>query len=100
MSFNEIWTRVNPISKTIFVLLIAYAVFCVIILLAVLNVVPLIPDDAYNQVYLYLCFAVVSFLLTVFISAYHLTTLIRRRKRASDKLVDKAASMNSPPSAS
>jgi len=95
MSFNEIWTRVNPISKTIFILLIAYAVFCVIVVLAVLNVVHLIPD-AYNQVYLYLCFAVVSFLLTVFISAYHLTTLIRRRKRASDKLVDKAGSMNSP----
>jgi ABC-type transport system involved in cytochrome c biogenesis permease subunit len=88
MSFNEIWTRVNPISKIIFILIIAYAVISIIVLFMALNIVRFIPDS-YNQVYVYLAFAIVSFLVTVFISAYHLTTLIRRRKRASDKLVDK-----------
>ena len=96
MTFNEIWTRVNPISKTIFVLLIVYVVVCVIVLLSLLNIVRLFPDTD-DQVYLYLGFAIVSFSLTVFICAYHLTTLIRRRKRATDKLVDKADSINSPP---
>ena len=96
MSFNEIWTRVNPISKIIFILLIVYVAVCVIVLLSLLNIVRLFPDTD-DQVYLYLGFAMVSFLLTVLISAYHLTTLIRRRKRASDKLVDKADSINSPP---
>jgi len=98
MSFNEIWTRVNPISKTIFILLIVYVAVCVIVLLSLLNIVRLLPDTD-DQVYLYLGFAMVSFLLTVLISAYHLTTLIRRRKRATDKLVDKAGSINSPPTA-
>jgi hypothetical protein len=32
-----------------------------------------------------LLFSVISFLLTVAVSAYHLSTLIRRRKRRSDR---------------
>jgi membrane protein implicated in regulation of membrane protease activity len=32
-----------------------------------------------------LVFAVVSFLLVVLVSAYHISTLVRRRKRRSDK---------------
>ena len=91
MSFKEVWKRVNPISRVIFVLLILYVfigVFFLLVSMGIINIIPGLSDNEFATEYLSACFAIISFVFIVFISAFHLSTLIRRRKRYADKIAD------------
>ena len=91
MTFNEVWKRVNPISRAIFVLLILYVLIGVLYLLIMMGVVNIIPEFSnrpFVAEYMSASFAIISFVFIVFISAFHLSTLIRRRKRHADKIAD------------
>ena len=85
MSFKEIWTRANNVSKFIFILAVIYILGGIWVLLTALGV---ISETSYNDPVLLIVFTMVSFALTVFICTYHLSNLIRRRKRLTDKIAD------------
>jgi hypothetical protein len=83
MGFNEFWANKSRVSQVIFILIILYAVSSICVLLPALGILPFLPD-AYLNPYVLLGFALVSFAFTVFISAFHLSTMIKRRKRRTD----------------
>lgn len=83
MAFEWIKNK-TYIAITIFIVIIIYAISSVVMLGLVLGIFPALPG-AYLNPYMCLGYAIISFLLTAFISAYHLSTLIRRRKRKTDE---------------
>jgi membrane protein implicated in regulation of membrane protease activity len=70
-------------TRTIFVLLVLYAPCAIIGLVLLFRVVPYIPQARIP--YASITYAIVSFVLAALISAYHLSTLIRRQKRKTDR---------------
>lgn len=84
MGFKEFWANKRRISQVIFILIIIYAVSSINVLLLALGVLSYLPQAHLNP-YVLVAFSLVSFLLSVFISAYHLSTMIQRRKRKSDR---------------
>jgi uncharacterized membrane protein len=77
----------SVVTQILWICIVAYAVASLNIIIHAL----LIPREALGLMGLYLdprsslVFAVVSFLLVILVSAYHISTLVRRRKRRSDK---------------
>jgi membrane protein implicated in regulation of membrane protease activity len=82
-TFKEFWMNKTNVSRVIFILIIAYCVTCINLLLLVLGILPYI-EWAQNKPNLFLWFAIGSFALTIIVSAYHLSTMLRRRKRKED----------------
>ena len=85
MSIMEIWTRANLLAKIIFVLIKVYAIVSVLILLAAYGKIGTIPAED-NTIWIY--YAIGSFGFAVLIAAYHLSSMIHRRKRKADRLAD------------
>jgi heme/copper-type cytochrome/quinol oxidase subunit 2 len=83
MGFKEFWLNKSHVSQAIFILIIVYGVSAIHVLLLALGALPYLPQVHRNP-YILVIFALVSFALTVFISAYHLSTMIQRRKRSGD----------------
>lgn len=81
--FREFWVNKNHVSQGIFIVSALYCVSAVVVLLLVLGIWPLVPKAHLNP-YLLIGFTIVSFGLTLFISAYHLSTMLKRRKRKTD----------------
>jgi membrane protein implicated in regulation of membrane protease activity len=80
------WIRnKSHIAQTIFILIILYAVTTVIVLCLALGFFQHLPRAHLNP-YVSLTYAIISFVLTALISAFHLSTMIRRRKRKTDWL--------------
>ena len=92
MHFREIWKRINPIARLIFILLILYLLIAICYLLVSMGTIGFInnkfSDSPISMEYFSAGFAMISFVFIVFISAFHLSTLIRRRKRHADKIAD------------
>lgn len=84
MGLKEFFIRQNHISQMIFILILLYAVSSINVLLLALGILPHIPGMYLNP-YIMVAFSLISFALTAFISAYHLSTMIRRRKRKTDQ---------------
>jgi hypothetical protein len=76
-------------SQVIFILIILYCVSSVNVLLLALGILPYIPG-AYLNPYVLIAFSIISFALTLLISAFHLSTMIRRKKRRCDRIPDDA----------
>jgi uncharacterized membrane protein YbhN (UPF0104 family) len=72
------------IVHVIWVCLIVYAIASINVLILALSTYKDLPG-AYLNPHTLLSFSVISFLMVVIIAGYHLSTLIRRRKRRSDK---------------
>jgi membrane protein implicated in regulation of membrane protease activity len=75
------------IAQTIFIVIILYAVSSIVVLGVAAGVFHKMPG-AYLNPYICVAYAIISFALTAFISAYHLSTMIRRKKRRCDRLDD------------
>jgi hypothetical protein len=69
-------------SKCIFVVIVLYLIATVILLATAGG------STVSDNPYILIGFSLASFTLTVVVSAFHLSTLIRRRKRKSDKIAD------------
>jgi hypothetical protein len=82
MSFRDFFFSKNRLNRAIFVLIIVYAILSIGCLLAGLRVITVLTDDVN---YVMIGFAMISFVVTVFICAYHLSTKIQRRRRVTDK---------------
>jgi membrane protein implicated in regulation of membrane protease activity len=83
-SFKRLWKNQSLIVQVIWICILLYAVASVYVLLLALNTYQDLPG-AYLDPRALIGFAVVSFLLVAVIAAYHISTLIRRRKRRSDR---------------
>ena len=96
MGFVEIFRRTIPMMKIIFVIIVLYLLISLYVLLWVLGVAGNVFTS--NQIgtatdvdNLWISFAIVSFGLAIIISAFHLSTMILRRKRKTDKIADNMA---------
>jgi quinol-cytochrome oxidoreductase complex cytochrome b subunit len=83
MSFQDVWSNRGHVTRVFSIILFLYFIAAVIVLSLAFGLIPAVPE-AKNNPYLLIIFAIVSFALTVVISAYHLSTQIRRRKRKTD----------------
>ena len=84
MSFRENWGYARPVPKVLFVLIILYAVFSVYVLAWAFDLAPNMTED---EDLMWIGYAIVSFALATLIAAYHLVTMIFRRKRETDHLI-------------
>ena len=71
-------------SHILLILIIVYAVASINLLIVAVNWYKRMPGAFLNP-YILLGFAVISFLLVVLVAGYHLSSLVRRRKRRSDR---------------
>ena len=84
MSFKENWGYAGRISKILFVLIVIYAVFSLYVLACALDV---LHNPMENGDFLWIFHAMASFVLATLIAAFHLSTMIFRRKRETDQLI-------------
>jgi hypothetical protein len=77
------------LTQVVFIVFILIAVISINLLLVVLSILSNLPAE-YLPPYL-VAFALVSFGLTTILSAYHLSTMVRRKKRKTDAPVQPAA---------
>ncbi|MDR0600687.1 MAG: hypothetical protein LBG84_11545 [Treponema sp.] len=86
MNENELKRTTHTVaSQIIFVIIIIYAVSSINVFLLALGILPFLPA-AYLNPYLLLTFSIASFAFTLLMAAYHLSTMIRRRKRKTDRV--------------
>ena len=83
----EFFKHKTRASQVLCIVIILYCVSSIAILLAAYGIVSYIPH-AYLNPRVLIAYSVGSFLLTAIVSAYHLATMIRRRKRKCDKFND------------
>ncbi|GMO52127.1 MAG: hypothetical protein Pg6C_17490 [Treponemataceae bacterium] len=84
---NNWFSTSSTVSKCIFCAIILYLIATTVAALAAAGIMPNSSGSAVHEnSYVLICFSLVSFALTGVISAFHLSTLIRRRKRKSDKI--------------
>ncbi|MDR0443148.1 MAG: hypothetical protein LBH44_07070 [Treponema sp.] len=88
-SFKEIWMRSNVVTRILLVLLIIYSLISVFVLIWALDIIQL--DRSIEGDSVWIGFGILSFALSAIISAFHLSTMMHRRKRHSDRLEDKKA---------
>jgi uncharacterized membrane protein len=81
---NAFFRNKNLLAHILWIVLIVYAVASVYLLITSVNWYRHYPGAYLNPLTL-VGFAVISFLLVVLVSSYHLSSLIRRRKRRSDR---------------
>jgi membrane protein implicated in regulation of membrane protease activity len=82
--FKKLWKNQSLFVQVIWICILLYAVASIYVLLLALSTYQYLPG-AYLDPRALIRFAVVSFLLAAVISSYHISTLIRRRKRRSDR---------------
>jgi hypothetical protein len=83
-ALKKFWQNQSLIVHVIWVCILLYAVASINVLILALTTYKDLPG-AYLNPNALVGFAVISFLLVVMISAYHISSLIRRRKRRSDR---------------
>jgi uncharacterized membrane protein len=81
---NVFFKNRNMFAHILWIVLIVYAVASAYLLIISVNWYRHYPGAYLNPLTL-VAFSVISFLLVVFVSSYHLSSLIRRRKRRSDR---------------
>ena len=83
MSFQTVWANRSPVTRVFSVVLFLYFIAAIVVLSLALGLIPVVPEAHFHP-YVLIIFAIVSFTLTALVSAYHLSTQIRRRKRKTD----------------
>lgn len=73
------------VTQMLFIALIVYAISTALVLTLATGVVSRIPR-AYLDPHVCIVYAVISFVLTALTGAYHLSTMLRRKKRKTDHL--------------
>lgn len=87
MGFKEFLLNKSRISQVIFIVIIMYCVSSMNVLILALGIMPYIPG-VYLNPYVLIVFAIISFVITLLVSIYHLSTMIRKRKRKCDRPAD------------
>jgi Na+/H+ antiporter NhaB len=95
MNANGFWFNKNQFLQVVFILIILYSISSVNVLILALNILPYLPN-AFLKPYALIGFAFISFVLTVFISIYHLYSMFRKRKRKTDMIPDDKSASNIP----
>jgi hypothetical protein len=84
MNQNGWFWRHSVASRIIFVLILLYAICSINVLLLAAGIVSYLPREFVLDPFVLIAFAIISFCLVVVTSAYHLATMILRRKRRVD----------------
>jgi hypothetical protein len=71
-------------AQIVFILIILYCVSSINVLMLAFGVLPYVPGVYLNPGVL-IGFAILAFVLTLCVSTYHLSTMLRSKKRKSDK---------------
>jgi predicted membrane protein len=74
----------SPVARIIFILILLYAICSINVLFLAIGIISYLPKSFLLDPHVLIAFAIISFALTVLTSAYHLSTMILRRKRRSD----------------
>jgi hypothetical protein len=90
MGLAEFFRNRSYLAQIIFILIILYTVSSINVLILALSIVPYL-ERAYLHTPVLLGFAVISFVLTLVIIAYHLYTMIHRKKRKTDVVKESIA---------
>lgn len=93
-NLKELWMSRSHVSRVIFILIVLYCVASVNVLILALGMLPYYEANQ-SVSYLLIGFTISSFILTLFISAYHLSTMLRRRKRRADRLLEEESAYKS-----
>jgi membrane protein implicated in regulation of membrane protease activity len=80
---KEILALSNFLTRIIFYVIIVYTLCALVFFIPVFGPVPWFPDLYFTPKVL-MVFTMISFGLMALISAYHLSTVLRRRKRKTD----------------
>jgi membrane protein implicated in regulation of membrane protease activity len=81
---NDSWMAKSGVSRIIFILIILYSVTSINVMVMALGIVPFVQGMENNPLLL-TWFAILSFVVTLIVSAYHLSTMLRSRKRSCDQ---------------
>ncbi|GHV72351.1 hypothetical protein AGMMS49928_29040 [Spirochaetia bacterium] len=84
IGFGEILAVSHFVSRILFFVIVFYGIGALVFIVPVFGTVSRFPQLHFNP-RLLLLFSVTSFGLTAFISIYHLSTMVRRRKRKTDR---------------
>jgi len=87
MNASGFWLNKNQLLQVVFILIILYSISSVNVLILALNILPYLPN-AFLKPYALIGFALISFVLAVFMGFYHLYSMFRKRKRKTDILPD------------
>jgi uncharacterized membrane protein len=82
--FKNLFRYKSAISQFLLILIIVYAVASINLLIVAVSWYKSIPGANFNH-YVLIVFSVISFLLVVLVAGYHLSSLVRRRKRRTDQ---------------
>ena len=82
-SFTAFWVDKNHVKQVFFILIILYSVSSIGILSLAPSVAHQLPGAYLNPVVL-IGFMVISFLLSILISVYHISVMARMKKRKED----------------
>jgi hypothetical protein len=82
-NFAEVWKTRTILARLLFILVILYCVSSSVVLLGAVGLVEMIPNLHLNPGALVI-FTVISYVFAILVSAYHLSTFLRRRKRSVD----------------
>lgn len=83
-SDTRFFTKKGYFSQIIFILLIVCAVSCINVAMVLISILSNTAEGSLNP-YMLLWFAAASCVITLIVAAYHLSTMIRRRKRLNDR---------------
>jgi predicted membrane protein len=84
MSEQGWFLRHSIAARIIFILILLYAICSINVLFLVAGIVYYLPKDFMLDPFVLIIFTIISFCLVVITSAYHLSTMILRRKRRTD----------------
>ncbi|GMO52131.1 MAG: hypothetical protein Pg6C_17500 [Treponemataceae bacterium] len=90
MRFSEFFRNRSYVAQIIFIVVILYTVSSINVLVLAMSLVPHLERSYLHPASL-IGFAVISFVLTVMISAYHVYTMIYRKKRKTDSILNQPA---------
>ena len=82
--FKKLWFKEGIVWEVIFILSILYAVSSINVLVIVISILPSL-SGAFLKTHVLMYFAELAFVLTAFLSIYHMSTLFRKPKRKTDK---------------
>jgi hypothetical protein len=83
MREKDVVARKSYLSQVIFILIILYAVSSITVLLLIRPILQRIPGSflEFNSL---IAYAIISFVVTLILGVFHLSTMVRNRKRRTD----------------
>ena len=83
MSEKDVVARKSYLAQVVLILIILYAVSSITVLLPIRLILRIIPGS-FLRFEALIAYAIISVIITLVLCIYHLSTMIRNRKRSTD----------------